>query len=159
MDIMGVDVVGKIKEIYNIIFNKAAVKHNKNRYSAAETNRMTGAWSPTNNNINDLLLTANAKIRSRVRQLVRDFPYFARAVNVLTDYTVGEGIKFQSRLKLDDGSFNKILNTKIEDAFKFWNDEADISGKLSYYEMMRLSKRQDVEVGEFLIVKRIGTSY
>jgi lambda family phage portal protein len=88
-----------------------------------------------------------------VRQLVRDFPYFARAVNVLVDYVVGAGIIFQSRAEKSSGALDTVRGQKIEDAFNFWADEADASGKLHFYELMRLAKRQDLEAGEFLLVK------
>jgi hypothetical protein len=30
-------------------------------------------------------------MRARIRQMVRDFPYFNRAINVLVNFTVGTG--------------------------------------------------------------------
>lgn len=124
------------------------------RWAAGKTTRSTGGWSPADPSINNLLSTYGPSVRARVRQLVRDFPYFARAANIIVDYTVGSGIKFQSRPTFRNGRLNLKAAAKIEDAFKFWMDEADISGRLHYYEMMRLAKRQDVECGEFILVKR-----
>ena len=123
------------------------------QYAAAKSNRMTGAWSPLNSNINDVIANSATNIRARVRQLVRDFPYFTRAVSVLSDYTVGSGIMFQSRVKDTEGKLDKGTIQKIEDGFNFWADEADIGGKLHYYEIMELAKRQDLENGEFIVVK------
>jgi len=88
-----------------------------------------------------------------VRQLVRDFPYFARAVNIIVDYVVGAGIVYQARVQDGSGKLDRKTNQRIEDVFARWADEADISGKLHFYELMRLAKRQDVESGEFLLVK------
>jgi lambda family phage portal protein len=122
-------------------------------YAAAKTTRMTGAWSPVNSSVNTVIGAAAPTVRARVRQLVRDFPYFKRAVQTLVDYTVGPGIIFQSRIKLD-GKLDKKRNQQVEDAFNFWADQADISGKLHFYELMQLAKRQDVESGEFLLVKK-----
>ena len=122
-------------------------------YAAAKTNRLVGPWSPGNSNINDVIGASSSTVRARVRQLVRDFPYFARAVNIIVDYVVGSGITYQARVQDGSGKLNRKLNQRIEDAVNRWADEADISGKLHFYEMMRLSKRQDVESGEFLLVK------
>lgn len=123
------------------------------QYAAAKTTRLTGDWSPVSRNVNTTVSLSNATIKARVRQLVRDFPYFAHAVNVLVDFTVGQGLTFQSRMRDEHNKLNKLVCQKIEDSFAFWADEADIAGKLHYYELMRLAKRQEVEVGEFLIVK------
>jgi lambda family phage portal protein len=122
-------------------------------YAAAQTDRLTGPWSPLNVNINELIRNSSPQVRARVRQLVRDFPYFKRAVQVRLDYTVGSGITFQSRILTPDGKLDKKRNTAVEDAFKFWADEADISGKLHFYEMMQLAARQDLESGEFIIAR------
>lgn len=122
-------------------------------YAAAKTTRLTGAWSPTNANINDIIGASAPYLRARQRQLIRDFPYLARAVRILVDYTVGTGIMFQSTVEDSAGKRDKKTITKIEDSVKWWMDEADASGKQHYYEMMRLEKRQDVEAGELVIVK------
>lgn len=122
-------------------------------YAAAKTTRLTGAWNPTNSNVNDIISASSPYLRARVRQLIRDFPYLARAVNILVDYSVGTGIMYQCTVEDADGKRDKTTIKKIEDAVKWWMDEADASGKLHYYDIMRLAKRQDIESGEFLIVK------
>jgi lambda family phage portal protein len=122
-------------------------------YAAAKTTRLTGIWSPTNANINDIIGASAPYLRARQRQLIRDFPYLARAVRILVDYTVGSGIMFQSVVEDSEGKRDKKTITKIEDAVKWWMDECDAAGKQHYYEMMRLGKRQDVEAGELIIVK------
>lgn len=129
-------------------------KVRSSQYAAAKTTRLTGSWSPVDSNVNDIIGASSPAVRARVRQLVRDFPYFARAANVLADYTVGSGIILQSRIKTPDGKLDKKRIQQVEDAFNFWADEADVAGKLHYYEMMQLAKRQDVESGEFLIVQK-----
>lgn len=123
------------------------------KYAAAQTDRLTGPWSPANTNVNEVIGNSAPTVRARIRQLVRDFPYFARAINNICDYTVGAGIRFQSRIKDDAGKLNKKRIQQVEDAFNFWADQADIAGKLHYYEMMELAKRQEVESGEFILVK------
>jgi len=123
------------------------------QYAAAKTTRLTGSWSPVSSSVNEIIGQSHAAVRNRVRQLVRDFPYFQRAVNVMCDYTVGSGIRFQSRVKGRDTRHDPALIQKIEDAFARWSDEADAAGRLSYYEMMNLAKRQDIEQGEFFLVR------
>ncbi len=122
-------------------------------YAGAKTTRLTGDWRPVDGNVNDVIYGSSPIIRARVRQLIRDFPYFSRATNMMVDYTVGEGIHFQSRVTKGDGRLNSRRIQQIEDVFNRWADEADVSGKLHFYDIMRLAKRQDIEAGEFLIVK------
>lgn len=125
-----------------------------NMYAAAKTNRMTGSWSPVNTGVNTIIGTSAPTVRARIRQLVRDFPYFKRAVETIVDYTVGSGIMFQARVKDASANLDRRRNQQIEDAFLYWADEADIAGKLHFYELMQLCKRQDVESGEFLLIKK-----
>ncbi len=123
-------------------------------YAAAKTTRLTGNWTTTSTaDVNNVISLSSPAVRARVRQLLRDFPYLARAAKILVDYSVGTGIIYQSKVKGSDGKLDKKVNTRIEDAVKWWMDEADAAGKLHYYEMMRLAKRQDCESGEFLLVK------
>ena len=127
------------------------------QFAAAKQSRLTGEWSPVASDINTLIRTSQPIVRNRTRQLVRDFAYFARAVNVLVDHTVGHGITLQSRVTRGKAATGKSkLHTsairQIEDAWSRWCDECDASGKLHYHEMERLWKRQDVESGESLAV-------
>jgi lambda family phage portal protein len=130
------------------------LKARQTTYAAAKSDRMTGAWHPVNTSVNHVIGDSSVNVRARVRQLVRDFPYLHNAVNRIVDYTVGSGIMFQSKVRSPDDKLDKKSIRKVEDAFKFWADEADVAGKLHFYEMMALGKRQDVESGEFVLVKR-----
>jgi lambda family phage portal protein len=121
-------------------------------YAAAKSGRLTGGWRPVDQNVNDLIASSSPAVRAKVRQLVRDFPYFASAVDNLVNLVVGDGIKFQARVRSGD-QLDKKTNQKIEDIWKRWCDEADVSGRLHFDEMCGLAKRQDLEAGEYLFVK------
>lgn len=122
-------------------------------YAAAKTDRLTGSWSPVDSTVNEIISASNALIRPRIRQLVRDFPYFSKAVSASVDFTVGAGITYQARVRERNGdALDHRLNQTIEDAFNFWADEADAARRLHYYEIMQLAKRQDMETGEFILV-------
>lgn len=135
------------------LIENPASRQRAEMYAAAKTTRLTGSWSTTNFNVNDIIGLSNPIIRSRVRQLIRDFPYLARAANIMVDYSIGSGIMFQSKAKGANGKPDKKRIQIIEDAAKWWMDEADAAGKLHFHEIMRLTKRQDLESGEFLLVK------
>ncbi|SDO95630.1 phage portal protein [Desulforhopalus singaporensis] len=123
------------------------------RYAAGKPSRSGGDWRPVDSGINDLISMAGPTVRAKVRQLIRDFPYFARAKRIITDFTVGEGISLQSRASGADGKYNKRLAQQIEDGYRWFCDEADIAGKLHLKEMERLSRDQDTECGEYFYIK------
>jgi lambda family phage portal protein len=122
-------------------------------YAAAKTTRMTGAWSIVSPNVNDIIGASSPAVRARVRQLIRDFPYLARAANIMVDYSIGTGIIFQSKAKGPNGKPDTKRAQQIEDAVNWFMDDKDASGKLHLFEQMRLTKRQDLEAGEFVAVK------
>lgn len=131
------------------------------QYAAAKTTRLTGDWIPVNQHVNDIIRTSAPMLRTRIRQLVRDFPYFDRACNILVDFTVGSGTNFQSRVLNPDWTpgakgvpkFDRKACQQIEDAVAWWAEEADAAGCLHFAELERLAKRQEVESGEFVFVK------
>lgn len=145
------------KALYRKLYREKLNRLRSAKYAAAQTTRLTGGWSPVDSDVNTVIGNSAATVRARVRQLVRDFPYFARAVNIVTGRSVGSGIVLQSRVPNNtDGRLDKRRIQQIEDAFNFWADEADIAGKLHYYEIMELAKKQDLECGEFLIIKTMS---
>ena len=128
-------------------------KLQKRKYAAAKSPRSIGDWLPSYQNINKEIEESEPYVRNRIRQLVRDFPFFSRAVNIICNYWIGSGLKYQARVKNQNGGLNKRTNQKLEDAFNFWADEADTAGKLHFYEIMRLACRQECESGEYIIRK------
>ncbi|MEK6531265.1 MAG: phage portal protein [Deltaproteobacteria bacterium] len=147
----GVGVVSPERELARML---ARLRNDKARqYAAAKVTRQTGNWMPANQDINAIIRGSSNILRGRARQLVRDFPYFNRAINNLVNYSVGNGIIFQSRVSDASGKYDKRAIQQIEDAVSWAAEDMDVSGKLHYCEMERLGKRQDVESGELLFVK------
>jgi lambda family phage portal protein len=127
----------------------------RSQYAAAKTTLGTGGWSPVDEKINTLLANSNATLRARARQLVRDMPAMATAIRRLTEFTVGSGITLQARVKdPSTGKLAKGINQKIEDAWRYWCDEADDAGRLHFNEIQQLACRQECELGEYVVVKK-----
>lgn len=122
-------------------------------YAAAKQGRLYGNWMPADIDVNTIIRQSSPILRARIRQLVRDFPYFNRAINILVNYTVGTGIRFQSKVVDENGEYNKKVITQIEDAIEWAMEELDASGRMHGYELERLAKRQEIETGEFLFIK------
>ena len=135
------------------------------QYAAAKVTRLTGEWTPAAQDVNTIIRTSSAVVRSRLRQLVRDFPYFKKAKSNLVNYTVGTGVSFQSRVLEDKPGPNgrprlaRPLIQQIEDAVAWGMEEIDArwqpgsASALPFGEMERLAKGEDVEAGEHLFVK------
>lgn len=121
------------------------------RYKAAEYSRLVGQWFPGNIDQNELIARSNPLLRARVRDLVRNFPPFAKAVDSMSAFVVGKGSRFQSLATDEKGRPSSRLRQKIEDRFKAWMDEADVARRLHFYEIQQLAVRQEMECGEFLL--------
>lgn len=119
----------------------------KRLYAAARPGM--GGWSPVDSDANEEIRSSSNQVRRKIRQLVRDFPYFSRAVDVLVSLHVGNGFVLQSQAGQD-----RAIRSAIEAVFKRWCDQADISGKLSFAELCQLAKRQECETGEYFFIKR-----
>ena len=106
-------------------------------------------WSVVDDIDINAILSADAQaIRLHVRDLVRNFPYFARAVDILSIYIVGSGIVPQSQVPQ-----NSPYNKAIEDYLSEWMKRADVSRSLHFYEMQELCIRQLCESGEYLFIE------
>jgi lambda family phage portal protein len=135
------------------------------QYAASKITRLTGEWTPASQDVNSIIRTSSTIVRSRLRQLVRDFPYFKKAKSNLINYTVGTGTNFQSRVLEDQPGkngrtkLNRSVVQQIEDAVAWGLEEIDARWQpgsaqaLEFGEFERLAKGEDVEAGEYLFVK------
>jgi len=125
------------------------------QYAAAKGTTNSGSWNPVDNTVNTVIKDSIEKLRARARQLVRDMPAMATAVQRVEEFCVGDGISMQARVKdPDTGELAKGINEKIEDSWKQWCEKSDAGGRLHFYEMQQLACRQEIEVGEYIYLKR-----
>lgn len=122
-------------------------------YAGAEPSRLD-RWEYASQAVNLLIHGASPRLRGRVRDLVRNFPPFGRAVTGYTAYVLGQGARLQSMAILPDGTPNHKVRRIIETRFRAWMEgDADISRRLHWYEMQRLLCRQLMETGEAFFLK------
>jgi len=127
----------------------------RHQYAASKNTLQSGAWNPHDPKVNTVIANSIATLRSRSRQLVRDMPAMATALDRVEQFTVGNGICLQGRVKdPTTGKLAQGVNQKIEDAWKRWCDEADAAGRLHFYEIQQLACRSEIEVGEYVVVKQ-----
>ena len=126
-------------------------------YAAARPTEDAAGWLPLDRNVNDVVRASSPVVRARVRQLVRDFPYFDRAVRMRAALVVGNGIRLQARYYgagKASATLDAALNEAVESAFERWCEQADFSGRLHFYDMQALAERQLLECGEYFFIRR-----
>lgn len=123
-------------------------------YAAARPTDDAGGWLPLDEDSNAVIRSSSRTVRARIRQLVRDFPYFARAVNMSCAFTIGAGIRLQVRMYGQDGKLDRKLNEALEEAWLRWAEHADTTGRLTFTDLQNLAERQRLECGEYLFIKR-----
>lgn len=118
---------------------------NVRQYAAAKSGRLIFDWSPIDATVNDEIRTSSSAVRTRVRQLVRDFGPLSRAVDILETLIVGpDGYAWQSK---------HARRRELEQAMSRWAEQADASGRLHFCELQQLAERQVCECGEYLFLK------
>lgn len=114
-------------------------------YDASRLGRRLKGWVAERRNINALMATGGETLRARARQLCRENPYAANAVEGFVAAAVGAGIK-PSSLIADPAKKKAVMA-----AFLRWTDEADADGLTDFYGLQALAARAMFEAGECFI--------
>lgn len=114
-------------------------------FDASRFGRRLRGWKAERRNINALMSTGGDLLRARARQLCRENPYAANALDAFVAASVGTGIK-PSPLYLDAATKAAVMR-----AFRQWTDEADADGLTDLYGMQALAARAMFEAGECFI--------
>lgn len=127
---------------YRIAYNECLA------YDAAARSRHTSGWTTRGDSANAEFGINGYDLDTiiwRSRDLVRNTPYAARAVSVLSAAIVGTGIV--PRLATQDKALKKAVREDWED----FSDNCDPEGLMDFYGMQLLATRCMVESGEALI--------
>lgn len=120
-------------------------------YASAKIDRFTSNWRAPNRSA-DRELEYDADVtRGRARQLVRDNAYVKGIIRAAVRNIVGPGIKPQAKVQLPDGEPHEALNERIESLWDRWQMHADVTGRMSFYEIQQLVVSERWEAGELLI--------
>lgn len=124
-------------------------------YDGAEINRRTNHWRRARTDANGAFLGKLADLQSVSRDLTRNNPIAARALEVVTNNTVGTGIvpkiKARNGAKVKDGEAERLNDLLVELAE---TTQFDADGLHNLYGLQRLVMRTTVESGECLIRRR-----
>ncbi len=114
-------------------------------HEAAGHGRRAQAWMPGNPGAVAALLSTNAELRTKSRDLVRRNAWAQAGIEAFVANAVGTGIKPQS-MSTDDR-----FKTSVQSLWRDWVEEADAAGQTDFYGLQALACRAMLEGGECLI--------
>ena len=115
------------------------------RYEGATAGRRAHGWYAASTDANVELMGSLIWLRNRSRDLVRNNPYAARAVEELSGNVVGTGIV--PKAKTGSTALDKIIDAE----WPFFADGCDTPQRLDFYGMQTLTVRTMAESGEALV--------
>jgi len=117
----------------------------KFRYEGATAGRRVHGWYAASTDANVELMGALVWLRNRARDLVRNNPHAAKALEELVGNTVGTGIVPQA--KTGDVALDAIIDAE----WPYFVEQCDTPQRLDFYGMQALVMRTTAESGEGLI--------
>lgn len=111
-------------------------------YEGGRRNRHTDGWTTGSSSADGQIIPAAAILRERVRDLVRNNPHAAMAVQVLVNNMVGAGIRPRAK------TGNAALNKRVDKLWEAWSRRADAHGHGDIYAVMALAVREMIEGGD-----------
>ena len=131
-------------------FERILFRNKVRSYEAASSGRRAKSFDKAQSTGPNIEVgTALHRLRDRSRWFVRNNGWATRALNVLTDNTVGEGIR-----PAPQGTRNQVK--KAKQLWKQWAESTacDFNEKLTFYGLQQLAARTIYEAGEVLIIRR-----
>lgn len=117
-------------------------------YDAASKGRGTDGWRATGSSADAEIGAAGAILRNRMRDLTRNNPMAAQAVQVLVNNIVGPGIRPRANTGDED------LNRKVDKLWDAWSARCDAHGHTDFHGLTALAVREMVEGGDLFAVER-----
>lgn len=124
----------------------------RRKYEGASSGRRTDGWFTLSTSANAETRGQISKLRDRSRDLVRNNPYAAKAIEVIEGNVIGTGIMAQVKDK------SKARADRFQNAWKEWAETTacDVYGCHNFYGIEALAMRSIAESGEVLI-RRVFT--
>lgn len=117
----------------------------KRNYEGARQDRTNSSWVTSNKSADAAMLGQGERVRDRARDLIRNNAYARGALDAVVANVVGCGII--PRPALDNDKQNELISV----AWNRWCEQADVAGRLHFYEMQALALREVVEAGDELV--------
>lgn len=123
----------------------------RRQFAAAAVSRLTSSWTGTYHSLDRDLTSALPRLRARARDLAQNNDYVRRYLSMVAVNVAGQGVSIQSQARWDDGQPDRQLNAAIEDAFSRWAQQPEITRRMDWAEVQRLTARSCALDGEALI--------
>ena len=119
-------------------------------FDAAKKGRRTASWLASGTSANAEIYAASSILRNRSRELTRNNPFVKRAVQSISNNTIGVGIRVKVISK------NKRERERLQKTWTDWSDktECDFEDRLNFGGIQKLVFRAVIESGDCLILKR-----
>ena len=115
------------------------------RYDGATAGRRAYGWYANSTDVNVELMGSLIWLRNRSRDLIRNNPYAARAVEELAGNVVGTGIV--PKAKTGNAGIDKLIDAE----WPFFAEACDTPQRLDFYGMQTLTVRTMAESGEAIV--------
>ena len=128
-----------------------------NYYGASKSRRQTSQWNPLDGSPDITITYELADLRSRSRDLLRNTPLAAGAINTVCTNVVGSGLQLQSRidrsiLNISDDQADEWENKAELEWALFWDTkEVDLNRTLNGPGITELVFRQVLENGDVFV--------
>ena len=142
------------------LFNGGTVEKaaaHRRRFDAAAVSRLTAGWMAEQNSIDNELRSDLDRLRARSRDLANNNDYVRKWLQMTAANIVGpNGFLLQVRVEDKPGIQDQFANNAIEAAWAKWGRECDISGRMSFVDLVRAIVKSLARDGEFMLRKVIG---
>lgn len=128
--------------------SRVTIANLRRNYEAAAKGRGTSGWKAGGTSADAEIAKAGAALRDRMRDLVRNNPIAAQAVQVLVNNIVGTGIRPRA------ATSDPALNKQVDALWKRWSASCDQHGHTDFQGILGLAVREMIEGGEVFAVAR-----
>ncbi|WP_245688845.1 phage portal protein [Paracoccus chinensis] len=117
-------------------------------YEGASGSRATAGWRTTAASSDAIIASDGATLRERSRDLARNNPYAAKALQVLVNASVGYGIRPRAKGQ------NKRVADRLNVLWEQWAAVCDADGHTNFDGVLGLVVRQMFEGGDGFLIRR-----
>ena len=131
---------------------------NRTSYRGASRGRGIDHWNTRGGSADSDLLNEHATLRARSRDLVRNHPIAAGAIESICANEVRSGMRPRSNIDHELAGIGEeeaeVLEARLNRGFRLWSPHADVGGRFSFGRSQDLLKRSQLTNGDVLVVRR-----